>query len=66
MGPTEGQLGPTEGQFLSKTSDQVLRCMWVTVPSFLDPADNESKINFPSDPMVKTSPSNAGNIHSIP
>ena len=50
-------MGPAESQFLSKH---------VTVPSLLDPADNESKIKFPGDPVVETSMSNAGDIHSIP
>ena len=50
-------MGPAESQFLSKH---------VTVPSLLDPADNESKIKFPGDPVGKTSPFNAGGVCSIP
>ena len=50
-------MGPAESQFLSKH---------VTAPSLLDPADNESKIKFPGDPVGKTSPFNAGDVCSIP
>ena len=35
------------------------------MPSLLDPADNKSKINFPGDPVVKTSPSHAGDVRLI-